>query len=244
MEVEFIGEDEEVVAFDVIDPNGNKHELDVARDSEGTITYHGTDNYPHERENRMDEEQRIMSQVEARARFAAHQKFDERFVDPMWDPAYVERGIQALSKYPLEAFHEKFRDFYEALEDPRPYVDDPAHDPGGEAIVKAFGISSLNEIEVVSDVVVQYETASGRAEKTAPHPEYDEYDLIGCALPRMTFEDEITFENDFHKVVLVHLKCQIRDIYRNMGEDPPAEYDVEGVGKLEYFGDQHYDDGF
>jgi hypothetical protein len=40
------------------------------------------------------------------------------------------------------------------------------------------------------------------------------------------------------------LRCQIRDVYLNMGTEPPPEYDLEGMGKIRIHGRPSIDDEY
>ncbi|EMA14183.1 hypothetical protein C442_20216 [Haloarcula amylolytica JCM 13557] len=210
------------------------HKIEVSFD--GEIILHGNDDYPYQPQERSEEEQRIMTQVEARARFAAQQEFpDADILSPMWRPEHIKAGIEAFSNYPMEEFLDDFREYYDALRNPMQYIDDSPVDK--ESIIVNV-IVHFNDGEVldVSDVGIHYKLTDGSEHRTGPLPSYPNKELI-FAMPELEFADGFEYEEEFADVIMSHLMAQIRDIYLNMGEDPPAEYRVEGIGKLNIVGD-------
>ncbi|WP_181685385.1 hypothetical protein [Halorhabdus salina] len=236
METEFVDYDDEEIAILVTDERELNHQ--IAMDWSGAITYHGTDEYPHEPEDRTDDEQRIMSQVEERARYAAQQEFPEAdILDPMWNIDHVERGIEALSNYPIEDFRRVFREYYDALRAPWDFIEEPAHDPEDELVLYPFAITEDNRIAEVGDVCIVYDQTDGTEEIVGEMATWEEYDRIVCILPSLDFGEGVTFEEGFHEIVLGHLMAVVRDLYLHMGESPPDEFNVEGIGKFDIHGD-------
>ncbi|QGN07845.1 hypothetical protein Hrd1104_11390 [Halorhabdus sp. CBA1104] len=235
MEAELVNYDDEEVAVLVTDEKGLDHQ--IAMDWSGAITYHGTDDYPHEPDDRTDDEQRIMCQVEERARYAAQQEFPEAAIlDPMWDPEHLDAGLEALINYPLDRFHEQFRDFYEALADPAAFIEKPSINLEGVVVLKVFRFQG-SEILDVAPVFVREVLNEREANDYGTFPNYPEDEQIVCAIPALEFEEGFTYEEDFHELVVEHVMAQIRDLYLHMGEEPPEEYLVQGVGKLDIHGD-------
>ncbi|WP_228841643.1 MULTISPECIES: hypothetical protein [unclassified Haloarcula] len=180
-----------------------------------------------------------MSQVEERAKYAAQQEFPEAdILEPMWDPDHIKRGIEALKAYQLDDFHREFRDFYEALDDPAGYASEPRESVVVESarIYKAFTITPENRIDEVLDVVLSYERPDGSDGTVGQTRELDD-SLILCVIPALDIGEGFDYQEEFHKLVLTHLLAQIRDIYLHMGEEPPDEYKIQGVGKLNIHGD-------
>ncbi|WP_230458907.1 hypothetical protein [Haloarcula sp. K1] len=180
-----------------------------------------------------------MSQVEERAKYAAQQEFPEQdILEPMWDPEHIKRGIEALEAYQLDDFHREFRDYYKALQDPAKYASDPRESVVVESarIYKAFTITPDNRIGEIDDVALSYECQDGSDGSAGRVREMDD-SLIVCAMPALDIGKSFDYEDEFHKLVLTHLVAQIRDIYLHMGEEPPEEYKVQGVGKLNIHGD-------
>jgi hypothetical protein len=237
METEITGSHEEQgIGVDVYDENEKYHWVVVMWD--GEIDVHETDDYPHNREERSHEEQVLMSQVEERAKYAAQMEFpDANILDPMWDPRHLERGLEALSNYPLDQFHRDFRDFYDRLAQPEGAIPDSHLPIQAINIHKPFQIDADNRIVEVADVFFYYETGESESHVVGSPPDHwPDEETMDCMLPGLDFEDHVTFEEDFHEVLVVHLMAQIRDIYLNMGEEPPAEYRVEGIGKQDIYG--------
>ncbi|WP_049915449.1 hypothetical protein [Haloferax mucosum] len=235
MEANLLGYDDEDCGFEVFDENNNRHVISVEWD--GSIGQHATKDYPLKREDRTQEEQRIMSQVEVRARYAAQQEFpDADILLPMWDIEHLEAGLEALVNYPLDEFHREFRDFYEALRDPGQFITDSDFDP---EMVKAFKIYRFRDGEIldISPVLVRHLTGGNTADDYGPKPDYPEDELISCCLPNMEFVDYFDYETQMQDLVVGHVVAQIRDLYLHMGEMPPEEYQVEGIGKLDINGD-------
>jgi hypothetical protein len=234
MECTILGNTDEDVGVEVMDENGNEHIVEVAWNGE---VEHFVDDYPHKREERTEEEQRIMTQVEERARFAAHKEFpDEDILHPMWDPAHIEAGIEAFGNYPREKFLTEFRDFYEAIRDPSQFIDDPRMDP--ETVTANLSLHFRNgKILDVSDLVFEYKHTDGSEHVLGETRSVPPEEELIVFQPYVEFADDFDYEQQFQGVVLSHLMAQIRDIYLNMGEDPPPEYRVEGIGKINIVGD-------
>jgi hypothetical protein len=178
-----------------------------------------------------------MTQVEERARFAAHKEFpDEDILHPMWDPAHIEAGIEAFGNYPREKFLTEFRDFYEAIRDPSQFIDDPRMDP--ETVTANLSLHFRNgKILDVSDLVFEYKHTDGSEHVLGETRSVPPEEELIVFQPYVEFADDFDYEQQFQGVVLSHLMAQIRDIYLNMGEDPPPEYRVEGIGKINIVGD-------
>ncbi|AEM58735.1 hypothetical protein HISP_16105 [Haloarcula hispanica N601] len=237
MKVEYLGKKQGRIGIKVIDEKSSVHKVEIGLD--GEIVFHGNDDYPYQPEERSEEEQRIMSQVEERAKYAAQQEFpEEDILEPMWDPEHIKRGIEALKAYQLDDFHREFRDYYKALQDPAKYASDPRESVVVESarIYKAFTITPDNRIDEIDDVALSYECQDGSDGSAGRVREMDD-SLIVCAMPALDIGESFDYEDEFHKLVLTHLVAQIRDIYLDMGEEPPDEYKVQGVGKLNIHGD-------
>lgn len=230
MKSKILGHREHDVGVEVIDEQGHVHTVEVRWDGE---VEHYADAYPHKREERTQEQQILMTQVEARAKYVAQQEFpEEDILDPMWDPAFLDRAVEALVNYEQSAFESEFRDFYDALRNPQQFAPE-ARRP---TISKAFAVDSNNRIAHVGEVVIRYTDDHGDIEQYGTFPDQNTYELAVCILPPLDFEPGFTFEEDFPPMVVNHLMAHIRDIYRHMGEEPPEEYQVNGIGKLDFAG--------
>ncbi|KZX46724.1 hypothetical protein AV929_19760 [Haloarcula sp. K1] len=238
MRCSILGHTDQDVGVEVIDHQGIMHTVEVTWNGE-IKHFVDREDYPHEPEDQTKEEHRIMSQVEERAKYAAQQEFPEQdILEPMWDPEHIKRGIEALEAYQLDDFHREFRDYYKALQDPAKYASDPRESVVVESarIYKAFTITPDNRIGEIDDVALSYECQDGSDGSAGRVREMDD-SLIVCAMPALDIGKSFDYEDEFHKLVLTHLVAQIRDIYLHMGEEPPEEYKVQGVGKLNIHGD-------
>lgn len=233
METEILGHDHEDCGVKVIDKRGHEHRVTINWD--GEITHHFVKEYPTAPEDKTEEEQLIVDQVATRALFAAHQNFDANLIDPGWDPRAFERGRSALEKLSFREFEEAFRDFYDAMLAPEEFVDDPDYVPGGEAITKVFGVTEDDEIGTVEEPIVFYETAAEDRQQREI-PEYHSQVPVAASMPRFSPDPNITFRDNFPGMLYSHLGCVIRDIYLNMGEQPPPEYQLVGPGKCTILG--------
>lgn len=234
MDCNILGHREHDVGVEVIDEQGHVHTVEVRWDGE---VEHYVDDYPHKREERTEEEQRIMSQVEVRAKYAAQQEFpEEDILDPMWDIHHLEAGLEALSRYPLDRFHEEFRDYYDALVNPGAYITDADFDLNNVEVYKVFRFRE-SELLDVAPVFLQYYDDAGEPHPVGTFPDYPEDEQIVCVIPPLEVPDDYEYEAQFHDLVVSHVMAQIRDLYFHMGEMPPEEYQIEGIGKLNIHGD-------
>jgi len=154
----------------------------------------------------------------------------------MWDPDHIEKGIEAFANYPDEQFLDEFRPLYDAMRDPSKFIDDPDMDP--ETVVANLSLHFRDsQIIDVSDLVLQYKRTDGSQHTTGSVRSVPNDRELLISLPHAEFADHFDYREQFQGLVLSHFMAQIRDIYLNMGEDPPPEYQVEGVGKLSIVGD-------
>jgi hypothetical protein len=156
----------------------------------------------------------------------------------MWDIKHIERGSQVLTHYQLEDFHRDFRDFYDALRDPTQFATDPPEQLqlDGVRAYNAFTITPDDTIDTIADVAISSETTDGTIRNVVPFRDPSP-DLVVCILPAVEFDPSFDYHDEFHQIVLGHLAAQVRDCYLHMGEEPPDEYKVEGIGKLDIHGD-------
>lgn len=235
METAILGHDERAIGVEVYDEKEIRHIVNVEWGGEIEKHTHEEDAYPYNPEDRTEDQQRIMNQVEERAKYEAHKQFpDADILDPMWDPEHIERGLEALTNYPLNQFREHFRDFYEATAEPGQFIDEP-FDLETVTVLKPYQFRDA-EIVDIGEVFIEYET-NGQIAETGTLVEYPEDEQIACTLPAINYAPDYDYTGDFHDTVVNHLLAQIRDLYLNMGETPPPEYQVEGIGKFNIHGD-------
>ncbi|WP_233357393.1 hypothetical protein [Halococcoides cellulosivorans] len=205
----------------------------------GEVEYHGTDDYPHHPEDRTQEEHALMGQVEAVAKFYAHNQFPEAdILHPMWDPDHVDRGLDAILNYPMDEFLPAFREYYEALREPFSVIDVDRENIDESTILvhKTFTITDDNRVDEIEPLWISYREPDG-TEKTIGDRPTDFEDRIHLFMPPLAFDEQFDYEAEFTDVIVTNLMAQIRDIYLNMGLKPPEAYDVVGNGKLKIHGD-------
>lgn len=202
---------------------------------DGEIIFHGTNDYPHNREERTLEEQKLMTKVKERAKYAAQQEFPEKdIVDPEWNPDEVDRAMQAIQGMHVDAFAEQFRTYYEMVTAPESFDGVPAG--SAQVVFQPFFINDHNEVVSVPRPLLQYKqhgevkTAEGDPNLLENNPG-TKFSMI---LPPMEFDEgDYEFPDGFQVICIEHLAAQMRDLYRNMGEEPPdvIDYDPEFPGR-------------
>ena len=235
METKILGHDNDAIGVEVYDVRSIRHIVNVEWD--GNIEKHTRDEgtYPKKRANRTLEEQKIMTQVESRARFAAQMEFpEEDILDPEWDPRELDRALQALETMHVEAFAEQFRTCYEMITSPESFGEVTAQT--AQIIFQPFYVDANNDVTAVPRPVLQYKQ---RGEVLMTEEEPGTFDQPGTkftvTLPPMTFaEDEYEFPDGFQVFLIKHMGAKVRDVYIDMGEDPPENvaFDRELPGKL------------
>jgi len=247
MKAEIIGIKEGVIGVEVIDPNGNSHLVDLAVDNEEENDYHGQDVYPHSSSERTEEQERLMNQVFARARFEAHTQTEYEILRDGWDPRQLRRGIDALENMPAEEFDEAFREYYHALINPektkeeyditKDSVEFP-DEPQVSLIMKGFCIDESNKVvNVLSDFCIYYSNEDAEMNYTTGTFAScsDNLTQITPMIPPFKEppddDDDFVYPEDFRGFMIHNLICQIRDVYLNMGENPPEQYNIQGFGK-------------
>ena len=234
METEYLGRKKGNIGIKVLDDQGGSHKVEVDFD-DGQINFHGTDDYPHKREDRTDEEQRIMSQVEVRAAYAAQREFPDEDILPFeYDPDRLEQLVTAIQEHPAGAFERDFRAFYDDIQ--HPPVDRPREDV--DIVLVGVRLSDdYQRIEHVTDTLVGFRQ-NGGVEMRGP----ESTDPCHLTLNSPVYEFEWPFGPEFRDFLELLAKCHVRDAYLHMGEDPPEEYMVKGYGKMHFFGMEAYDD--
>ncbi|QPV64111.1 hypothetical protein I7X12_05660 [Halosimplex litoreum] len=253
MEVEILGQNDTEVGVEIFDGRQIGHVVHVGWD--GEIKKHYADDYPKYREGRTFEQQRIMTQVEARAKLAAQREFPEaEIVNPEWIPEEVERGIEALQTMHVDDFAEQFETCYEMVTAPERFED--VTEETAQIITQPYIVDEDNDIEFVPTPIIQYRK-DGEVQTTHRDSRMSKYDTspgypakkFTITLPPMEFrEGDYEFPDGFQVFLVEHMMAKIRDIYRHVGEEPPEPYadiDEELPGKLLTTEDkEYYDDDF
>jgi hypothetical protein len=245
IQTEVIGHDDVDCGIVLYDENGSKHTVQVTWD--GDIAFHGNDDYPHKREERTLEEQKIMTQVENRAKYAAQQEFpEENILNPEFNPAEIERAIVALQTMHVDDFAEQFQTFYEMLTSPESFGE--VTKESARFIFQPFFIDEQNTVVSVPRPIIQYKQ-NGESKTTEADLNLLENNpgtKFSVDLPPLTFDDgDYEFPDGFQVFLIENLGAQVRDAYRHMGEDAPEEYayDLEFPGILVTAADnEFYDD--
>ena len=246
METNYLGRKKGKVGIEVIDENESMHTVEVGLDG-GEIIFHGTDDYPHKRDDRTLEQQKIMTQVEKRAKFAAQQEFpDADILDPEWNPGEVRRAIEAIGQMDVEAFAREFDTCYRMVTEPTSFEGVTAENV--QMIHQPLYIGDDTTVSFVPRPAIQYKTGDG-ATVTDLDDRVNHQDgaKIKIALPPLEFDDgAYEFPDGFQVFIIEHLHAQIRDLYRHMGETPPEQYadmDEDFPGLAVHAGhDEYYDD--
>ncbi|ARS91583.1 hypothetical protein [Natrarchaeobaculum aegyptiacum] len=244
MKAKIIGIEDGVIGVEVIHPRGNQHIIEIPVDNDEASDYHGQNAYPHSSEERTEDQEHLMNQVFARARFEAHINTNYDILLSDWDPRQLRRGIDALEKMPLNQFDEAFREYYHALIDPERTKQEYGLTEGrvefeGEPrialIMKGFCINDENEVvEVLPDMYIYYSKEDIEETYTTGTPascSEGTTQITPMVPPFVEVPEDFVYPEDFRGFLINNLIYQIRDIYRNMGETPPKQYDIEGYGK-------------
>ncbi|ARS90705.1 hypothetical protein [Natrarchaeobaculum aegyptiacum] len=244
MKAEIIGIRNGIIGVKVVDPRGNLHLVEIDIEEKGTNHTHAQESYPLDPKNQTEEQQSIMNQVEARARFEAHTQTSYDILLSDWDPRQLRRGIDALEKMPLDQFDDAFREYYHALINPertkQEYgITEGAVEFEGEPrialVMKGFCINDKNEVvDVLPDMYIYYSKEDIEETYTTGTPascSEDTTQVTPMVPPFVEVPEDFVYPEDFRGFLINNLICQIRDIYRNMGETPPKQYDIEGYGK-------------
>ncbi|ELZ03222.1 hypothetical protein C482_03764 [Natrialba chahannaoensis JCM 10990] len=244
MKAEIIGTEDGIIGVKVIDPRGNQHLVEIDVEDEDSEDLHAQESYPLDASKRTQEQERLMNQVAARARYEAHTKTEYDILRPSWYPPHIERGIEALENMSAEKFDAAFREYYHALINPEKtreeygITEGSVEFPGEPQIVlimKGFCIDDQNEVvNVLPDMYIYYtndQTEQTYTAGTSASCSDETTQLTVMLPPFVSISDDFNYPEDFRASVINNLVCQIRDIYRNMGEEPPANVDLEGFGK-------------
>jgi hypothetical protein len=173
-------------------------------------------------------------------RYARYVVYDERGYNVFpWDENLprikdVHEAIRALSE---EEFEQHFGEFYEAVSGS---VDVDTGTSVSDVVSSIRRETDVYYIDVFLDETGAIETTSDVSEHTGfddiiqtletPPEEFDRLpdariDLLPNPVPNI---------DTFHDLVAYQTKCQIRDYYIVMGEEPPEEYRVLGPGKYKF----------
>jgi len=244
MKAKIIGTEDGIIGVQVIDPRGNIHLVEIDVENEDTEDLHAQESYPLDSSERTDEQERIMNQVAARARFEAHTQTEYEILRDGWVPRQLRRGIDALENMPVKEFDEAFREYYHSLINPAKAKEEYGITEGevefsGEPqivlIMKGFCINEQNKvINVLPDMYLYYSNDHVDETYTTGHAASCSTDTTQITPMIPPFKEppaDFVYPEDFRGFLINNIICQIRDICRNMGEKPPSQYDIDGFGK-------------
>ena len=162
------------------------------------------------------------------------------------DPKEIDWALQALETMPVDSFAEQFRTCYEMITSPESFGEVTART--AQIIFQPFYVGADNDVTAVPRPVLQYKR-NGEVLMTEEEP--GTFDQPGTkftiTLPPMTFADgEYEFPDGFQIFCIEHMGAKIRDVYIDMGEEPPEQVDIdrEFPGKLLTAADDEFYDDF
>lgn len=227
MQCEILGHTDEDIGVEITDENGIEHIVEVEWD--GGIR-HFVDEYPDKPEDRTKEEQRIMTQAEHRARYAAQKEFpDADILPPSQLPEVVERAIEATQQMDAERFAEEFWELYDAIENTEDHLPEGVSAEQASCIAFAFTITPDNEYGESGDVDILYRGNDGEVRSTAQPDGFLENDAYAMLyFSPGGFPYEVEYPDEFFQEVQANLVFQVRDLLERMGRDIPETYQVKG----------------
>lgn len=236
MEAEILGHDEDAIGVEVYDPNV-RHIVNVQWDGEIEKHTVSEGSYPHSPEDRTLEEQRIMTQVEERAKLEAQQEFpDADILEADWTLSGMDRAIQALQAMDVDEFAAEFEECYQFLTDPASIPEVP--EGSADILYQPFLVDENDDVAYVPTPALQYVVdgdvrmtdRESKYERLVDDPSLTRFTIM---LPPMEFEEgAYEFPDGFQVFLIEHLGAQVRDLYRHVGEEPPEPWsDIDLPGR-------------
>jgi hypothetical protein len=210
---------DDTIGVQIWDDEDREHRVILLRD--GTVDIHEQDAFPHDPDERTEEQETIIQRVRWRAKYEAHNQTDVDLIDSNWNPAVLGQGIRAIEDVNDETFKTQFREYYDAIESPP--VDVPIDHV--KLVVKGLRVED-NALVDTTDVLVHVEQED-TFEWVGNEDDIESNVLLHTPPATMDFP----FGDRFREYLVHHLKCQIRDIQIGMGKEPDPEYQRDGYGK-------------
>lgn len=221
MEAQIAGKDNESAGVQVFDDLDREHQVVIAPD--GKILEHvGPDGVTTE------EDGELIDAVQVFARYTAHWETDFDIIDHPWDPGVIRQGIEAIRSLSDGQFRELFEQTYYELQDPS--TDAPIDDV--EVLYQGIYLAEDGSIREVTGVMVGVTPPGGEFRWMNPEAS-DKDQMADFTVNLPPYEFDFPFGERFREFLIHHLKCQIRDIYHEMGQKPPEDCRVDGIGKME-----------
>jgi hypothetical protein len=151
--------------------------------------------------------------------------------------------VEALENISDSEFQNHFEDYYRAV------VGDPRHGTDRDRI-PFESVQFVYLPAIVDEDEPRFERVGEPSYDYID--EHDERQMVGSQPdfePNLLFQhyvvgEDVPFPDGFRDLLSHHLRCQIRDVYLNMGTEPPPEYDLEGMGKVRIHGRASIDDEY
>ncbi|ADQ69191.1 hypothetical protein C499_00570 [Halogeometricum borinquense DSM 11551] len=236
MDGDIIGENEDGIGVDVSDNNEIIHEISIEKGS-WEIVYHEQDGYPDKAAKRTPDGNEHVNQAR---RFARYHVYKERGYETFpWDEhiGYIETVGDAIKSLSTEEFEDYFGEFYETV------AGSLSLNSGGDITALFAAIQEKanayyidvyldndGQVEATSEVRQIIPTDDWQEELESPPEDTDRVpdariELMPMPLPSIEL---------FQPIVVHQTRCQIRDCYIVMGEEPPEEYRLLGFGKYKF----------
>jgi hypothetical protein len=241
MNAELYDENDKMIAVIVHDNEDWEHQITM--DKSGSIDKHYQDRFPLSPEERSDKQNMVMQQAAARAKFKAHYETNANVLE--WDGRInlISCGIETIESIEDPRFRDLFEGYYrEVVGDPREGSERERIPIESVQFVYLPAIVDEDEprFERVGDPSYDYVDENDERQMVGSQPDFE---------PNLLFQhyvvgEDVPFPDGFRDLLTHHLRCQIRDVYLNMGTEPPPEYDLEGMGKIRIHGRPSIDDEY
>lgn len=232
MQVRIADVSKSLAAVEIFDNDGAEHHL-VVRD-DGSIPEHATEAYPTDATDRTEDEERTIRQVRSRALYAVHTQTGLSPLESNDIPSLLEHCAEEIRELSPEAFADLFQPLYDTVRD----IDaaKSTRDISSEVLWVTYSVcleADNRLMRVAKRPNLVYRTDDSVAQ-TGPVPGTQcpgETTPVVVVLVSEFFDAEIAFPEEFQEIVVTNLRCQARDVFRGMGEEPPERFDIEGPGK-------------
>lgn len=220
MKARIAGTTDNAIWVQLWDNENREHRVKLNWD--GNVAFHEQDAFPVEESERTAEQEDVIQQVRLRAKYAAQFETDADVLAPDWNPAILEDAIEAIERLDSTTFDQYFREYYHEVQEPS--VDVPVEQV--RLITKGLRVENAELVDV-GPVAYHVERGPGDLEWLGGGDTID----ANVVLHVPPLEIESGFGERFREYLVHHLRCQVRDVFVRMGEQPPEEYQVDGYGK-------------
>jgi len=130
MNAEIIGEDDRDIGIEILDNNGESHQIEMHRDG-GEIYAHVCDGYADKPHNRTSDENEHNEQARRHAKYYVYRERGYDTVDHIDNPDYINAVRQAILELSDDAFEQFFGPLYTQLQSHHKDVGRPVDLPDG-----------------------------------------------------------------------------------------------------------------